>query len=82
MNDAQILDLTGFENNTNINQSNTEEIIAFVQKWVKKNNGQLKEENHKDGFDPSKRILCSDGACIGVVNDKGFCKVCGKPYKR
>ncbi|MBM4330447.1 MAG: zinc-ribbon domain-containing protein [Thermodesulfobacteriota bacterium] len=30
--------------------------------------------------DISQRILCSDGACIGVVNDQGICKVCGKPY--
>jgi len=30
--------------------------------------------------DFSKRILCSDGTCIGVVNDQGICKVCGKPY--
>jgi len=33
-----------------------------------------------DETDFSKRILCSDGACIGVVNEQGFCKVCGKPY--
>jgi len=32
------------------------------------------------GVDFSKRILCSDGTCIGVINEKGFCKVCGKPY--
>ena len=31
--------------------------------------------------DFSKRILCSDGACIGVVNEQGICKVCGKPYR-
>ncbi len=31
-------------------------------------------------LDFSKRILCSDGTCIGVVNEKGVCKVCGKPY--
>ncbi len=30
--------------------------------------------------DFSKRILCSDGNCIGVVNEQGVCKVCGKPY--
>jgi RNA polymerase subunit RPABC4/transcription elongation factor Spt4 len=30
--------------------------------------------------DFSKRILCSDGNCIGVVNEQGICKVCGKPY--
>jgi predicted amidophosphoribosyltransferase len=30
--------------------------------------------------DFSRRILCSDGTCIGVVNEQGVCKVCGKPY--
>ena len=30
--------------------------------------------------DFSKRILCSDGTCIGVIDEKGLCKVCGKPY--
>jgi DNA-directed RNA polymerase subunit RPC12/RpoP len=28
----------------------------------------------------SRRTLCSDGTCIGVINEQGFCKVCGKPY--
>jgi predicted amidophosphoribosyltransferase len=30
--------------------------------------------------DFSKRLLCSDGNCIGVINEEGLCKVCGKPY--
>jgi hypothetical protein len=30
----------------------------------------------------NKRILCSDGACIGVIGTDGRCKVCGKPAKR
>jgi len=34
----------------------------------------------EESIDFSKRILCSDGTCIGVINEKGFCKVCGKPY--
>jgi RNA polymerase subunit RPABC4/transcription elongation factor Spt4 len=34
----------------------------------------------EEGIDFSKRVLCSDGTCIGVVDEKGFCKVCGKPY--
>ena len=33
-----------------------------------------------DEVDFSARVLCSDGACIGVINDRGVCKVCGKPY--
>ena len=31
-------------------------------------------------LDFSKRVLCSDGTCIGVINEEGTCKVCGKPY--
>jgi hypothetical protein len=33
-----------------------------------------------EDLDFSKRILCSDGTCIGVVNEQSVCKVCGKPY--
>lgn len=29
--------------------------------------------------DWEKRILCSDGACIGVIGSDGKCKECGKP---
>ena len=28
-------------------------------------------------FDPRKRRLCPDGACVGVVANDGRCKVCG-----
>lgn len=45
--------------------------------------GRLKvvEENEDSlgEIDFSSRILCSDGACIGVV-ENGVCKTCGKPY--
>jgi hypothetical protein len=27
------------------------------------------------------RVLCSDGACIGVIGPDGKCKECGKPLK-
>jgi hypothetical protein len=30
--------------------------------------------------DFSERTLCSDGTCIGVINEKGICSECGKPY--
>jgi hypothetical protein len=30
-------------------------------------------------FDPSKRELCSDGMCVGVIGPDGRCKTCGKP---
>ena len=39
---------------------------------------EMKEpEDSDDDFE--NRILCSDGACIGLV-ENGVCKVCGKPY--
>ena len=31
-------------------------------------------------IDFSTRTLCSDGTCIGVINEHGVCRVCGKPY--
>ena len=30
--------------------------------------------------DFSERTLCSDGTCIGIINEKGICNECGKPY--
>ncbi len=27
----------------------------------------------------SERKLCSDGNCVGTINEQGFCNVCGKP---
>ena len=32
-------------------------------------------------FSVEDRILCSDGACIGLVGANGLCKVCNKPYE-
>ncbi len=31
--------------------------------------------------DWDRRILCSDGNCIGVIGPDGRCKECGKPYE-
>ena len=28
-----------------------------------------------------RRVLCSDGNCIGVIGPDGRCKECGKPYE-
>lgn len=44
--------------------------------------GERDEADDQDGgLDLSTRILCSDGACIGVVDENGLCKVCRKPYE-
>lgn len=42
--------------------------------------GSASGEADTENIDFSSRILCSDGTCIGVIDEKGFCKVCGKPY--
>ena len=30
--------------------------------------------------DLSERKLCSDGSCVGTINEEGICSVCRKPY--
>jgi hypothetical protein len=42
--------------------------------------GELHAETEVVDTDFDKRILCSDGTCIGVINEQGVCKVCGKPF--
>ena len=32
-----------------------------------------------DDVEWSRRVLCSDGACVGVIGSNGVCTVCGKP---
>ena len=31
-----------------------------------------------DKFDPSRRRLCPDGSCVGLLDDSGRCKECGR----
>ena len=31
--------------------------------------------------DWDKRVLCSDGSCIGTIGADGKCRECGKPYE-
>ncbi|MBW1742313.1 MAG: hypothetical protein JRJ47_02625 [Deltaproteobacteria bacterium] len=38
------------------------------------------EATQFEGTSFSERTLCSDGNCIGIVNEKGICNECGKPY--
>jgi len=37
-------------------------------------------KKEKVEIDFSERIPCSDGNCIGTINEKGLCNICGKPY--
>lgn len=38
------------------------------------------EDGTSAGDDWDRRILCSDGNCIGVIGPDGRCKECGKLY--
>ena len=39
-------------------------------------------KNYNADEEWEKRVLCSDGACIGVIGPDGKCKECGKPGSR
>ncbi|MFH2010618.1 MAG: hypothetical protein ABI333_28715 [bacterium] len=39
----------------------------------------MSEDLLRTGFDPNRRELCPDGACIGVIGADGLCKECGAP---
>jgi hypothetical protein len=39
---------------------------------------QHEHEQPSDTREWGERELCSDGACVGVLDDAGACKVCGK----
>ena len=34
----------------------------------------------EEKVDFSERTLCGDGNCIGTINEKEICNICGKPY--
>ncbi|MDB4982487.1 MAG: hypothetical protein JWM82_3239 [Myxococcales bacterium] len=36
------------------------------------------EADAEPSFDPTRRRLCADGACVGVIGDDGRCRVCGR----
>lgn len=63
-----------------------EGLISDEQDFFPEDSG--KHDNHFDKSSTEtdsesewdKRILCSDGNCIGVIGPDGRCKECGKPY--
>jgi len=38
----------------------------------------MDDTNPTEGFDPTRRKLCPDGTCIGVIGDDGRCGECGR----
>jgi hypothetical protein len=38
------------------------------------------DDSFSDDSDWDRRVLCSDGNCIGVIGPDGNCTECGKPY--
>ena len=41
---------------------------------------EKKRVEPEEEADFSQRKACSDGNCIGVINETGVCNFCGKPY--
>jgi hypothetical protein len=41
----------------------------------------MEEEKSELDIEWERRILCSDGNCIGVIGPDGKCKECGNPYE-
>jgi len=39
-----------------------------------------KPARKEEKVDLTERTLCSDGNCIGTINENGVCNVCGKPF--
>jgi hypothetical protein len=37
----------------------------------------MSTSTEKQSFDPARRRLCPDGACIGLLDESGRCKECG-----
>ncbi len=40
----------------------------------------VKPQEEPGEVDLSDRVPCSDGSCVGIINEKGVCGTCGKPY--
>jgi hypothetical protein len=38
----------------------------------------MDEPTAEETFDPTRRRLCADGSCVGVIGDDGRCRVCGR----
>jgi hypothetical protein len=53
---------------------NVETIKAEVQQTASATTTNIELDDEWD-----KRVLCSDGTCIGVIGPDGKCKECGKP---
>jgi hypothetical protein len=38
----------------------------------------MSSSSETEKFDPSRRRLCPDGSCVGLLDESGRCKECGK----
>ena len=42
--------------------------------------GKPVKQEREEKVDSSDRTPCSDGNCIGTINENGICSICGKPF--
>ncbi len=52
--------------------------VSNIQKAVPEEKKAVSAAEAVSDDDWDKRVLCSDGACIGVIGPNGRCKECGK----
>ncbi|MGD0021259.1 MAG: hypothetical protein ABSC54_03050 [Smithellaceae bacterium] len=52
--------------------------VSNIQKAVAEEKKPVSSEVTESDDDWNTRVLCSDGACIGVIGQDGKCKECGK----
>ena len=52
----------------------------FDERFFERKMGMDEEKSELD-LEWERRILCSDGNCIGIIGPDGKCKECGKPYE-
>jgi hypothetical protein len=63
-------------------------LIGIISYYVYKGyKGDVKKPQEplkviKKVLDTPQRIPCSDGSCIGIINDEGICNICKKPLQQ
>ncbi len=69
-------DVSGSEMNSTVEDSS----VSVAGNAVGQENTATNEDDNDSTPDLENRILCIDGACIGIIGSDGCCKVCGLKY--
>jgi len=67
-----------FSNLSSLEEKLTEYETSLIAQYHPNVNREKLEKEAEIDF--SQRVLCSDGNCIGVINEQGVCNTCGKDF--